>query len=993
MNDVASNNNAKAIAALALLFLSMTMTTLPARGISISNDALLAGDTSGWQVEGGWIERTGDLIASKPGSATYELYCNEGPLTFSFVLRHLSQSIDINLIADDENFYNINFLNQTDAPVYASLTRRAAGSEDIAPVSMDNFSYYPNDEYLITITLDAGNISVKVHQLITGEFAVKKEVIKYTDSNPYHIRRIAFRNPDGSIFRAGNIIINCSSTYPEYDQPVDLGPLTYKRPEKKDLIDTEKYGIVPANQVNVVISENAPNPSQTAEDLARELGGEVVGSFKYINLFQIETKSKTLEQLEQDIATAGNFNLIDLAFPTQQIYLEESSKKWPLEDRIYKEGNRKRGYEIVGVQNAWDTLDNLTYPLRQVYVGVTDDGLYRGFREFDGVVEINDSIGQSHLSQTCRDFPNVGSHGTGVMNILAADPNNGNLTGIASKALGSRLQVMMINIFKEGVAWNWDSYYGLKNEIMSGCTILSCSWGSSNSTRENAMAFYLFFKKIYEDNSGILFVCSAGNDRKKGKGTERVPNGYFEGYSLPNMITVGNIWNNGSVEATCNVQNSGKSDFEVTLAAPGQEAVWGYNPNKDIWTNSGGGSSMATPHVTSAAAMIRSINPCLDAGQIKNILVRNGANNVSGVDAPREIGGCILSIDASVREAIRIRNQTKCLPRTADIYVPPIDIDDELVIRNTPTPGNEPLKVVSFTFTPNPVCAGDTTRMNWNTTGAIGVTIVPGIGAAEPCGFRIITPKQTMGYTIRAWNESGNTDQIMVLLRLEQCIVAGAASTGKASVIFDFVKEAHDQGQWQGGAKDSIFRFGERSEDDGRGSAMWKDNCLLSDMSIADRVILVRPPEHGYITGTYRYMNYVVQDGDHLAGRIGFARGAKNGNATFGIYLIDDKIERLLFQRTLSYSEGPFSFDIPMGDFVGSQPAISLAVNSDGSSGQDVCIWQDVKITGSTNRPALKAESKKADYESMASHIFDSWKPGKMSDDEPEGSNVDWLRT
>jgi len=66
---------------------------------------------------------------------------------------------------------------------------------------------------------------------------------------------------------------------------------------------------------------------------------------------------------------------------------------------------------------------------------------------------------------------------------------------------------------------------------------------------------------------------------------------------------------------------------------------------------------MATPQVTAAAAMIRALNPRLDAGQIKEILTRSARTSVDidgqKVPAPRELGGKILAIDQAVLEVIR----------------------------------------------------------------------------------------------------------------------------------------------------------------------------------------------------------------------------------------------------------------------------------------------------------------------------------------------------
>ena len=102
--------------------------------------------------------------------------------------------------------------------------------------------------------------------------------------------------------------------------------------------------------------------------------------------------------------------------------------------------------------------------------------------------------------------------------------------------------------------------------------------------------------------------------------------------------------------------NMASANFEVTLAAPGEQAVKGFD-NQGNLMNNNGGTSMATPQVTAAAAMIRALNPKLDAGQIKEILTHSARTSVDidgqKVPAPPELGGRILAIDQAVLEVIK----------------------------------------------------------------------------------------------------------------------------------------------------------------------------------------------------------------------------------------------------------------------------------------------------------------------------------------------------
>jgi hypothetical protein len=193
---------------------------------------------------------------------------------------------------------------------------------------------------------------------------------------------------------------------------------------------------------------------------------------------------------------------------------------------------------------------------------------------------------------------------------------------------------------------------GLKDEIEDGCTILSCSWGNSKADPEATVAYENWFKKLSVEHPDLLFVCSAGNDRGEMDVTKRIPNGLPNSPdSLPNVLTVGNILNNGDM---CPLSNRNSNNKFVSLAAPGEQAVWGMDNSGRIY-NSSGGTSMATPQVAAAAALIRSINPSLTAGEIKDILTKTGRNNIGGKKAPADLGGVVLAIDKAIDRVISER--------------------------------------------------------------------------------------------------------------------------------------------------------------------------------------------------------------------------------------------------------------------------------------------------------------------------------------------------
>ena len=472
-------------------------------------------------------------------------------------------------------------------------------------------------------------------------------------------------------------------------RPPILGAGDFDEPDPENLTNGTSgeidWGPVPVNEVLIVVNKNKYTfeyAEYVADQLANQLNGSVVGKLECINMFQIRTNRTPerdgIEELIGDINTANSDPDVDLAFPNQLIYRGSSAS--PLNDQAYKDG-RCGGYDKVCVQEAWNRINESDVALQSVTVGVIDDGIFKWDNccEFDNT-SINTTVGglkfaPAELKEPLPGFPIAGSHGTGIMNILAADPDDGGLVGIASKPLGDKLEVNLYNIYPpHNTCFSTSGLLALKYAVENGSSIISCSWGRDEPNRNLYEAYKSFFEEVYKYPGGgdyVLFVCSAGNNNEKIKRNGRIPGGM----ERDNMITVGNIMNNGDIVESSNRDGN---HSEVTLAAPGQEAVWGRNGNGTI-RNWGGGTSMATPQVTAAAAIIRSIRPDFNAKEIKDALRDMGSD---GVD---ELGGKTLNISRSVDYVIdnmpeTIQYEDRAKP--TGIYV--ADNDDEVGQDTTP---------------------------------------------------------------------------------------------------------------------------------------------------------------------------------------------------------------------------------------------------------------------------------------------------------------------
>ncbi|ABZ83768.1 subtilase, putative [Heliomicrobium modesticaldum Ice1] len=480
---------------------------------------------------------------------------------------------------------------------------------------------------------------------------------------------------------------------------IQLGKAEIKPLKRENWTNLEGVGLVPADRVMVVLKEGA-GPSD-ADRVAQSIGGKVVGFFDYIHLYQIETVGKTASDLIRHIQAARQDSAVELAFPDQSVSPDVTIvgvQCSPLDDPLYTKDGRNKGYEMVGVERAWALIRASKLKLSDVHVGVVDDGIYKKTDEFDGetTVDVTDPDGElatpTKVEDNVHDDP-YGSHGTAVTSIIAANPKNGGLTGVASN-LGNKLHVSVANMYGPPYGDRWTNapdpndptkvtysngftqvlgpLMAIKKQIESGATIINCSWGNSNAHPETAAAYRRFFEKMAQEHPNILFVCSAGNNGKVLDGSRRYPSGL----NLPNMITVGNVRNDGT---RANSSNMAGPNYEVTIAAPGQQAVHGVSKD-GVVVNDHGGTSMATPHVAAAAALLRSIHPKLSAGDIKAILKKTALEGVTVGDrsnlAPPELGGGILSIDQAVLYVLNdLRREKGLAPLSMDAALMSTRID------------------------------------------------------------------------------------------------------------------------------------------------------------------------------------------------------------------------------------------------------------------------------------------------------------------------------
>jgi subtilisin family serine protease len=220
-------------------------------------------------------------------------------------------------------------------------------------------------------------------------------------------------------------------------------------------------------------------------------------------------------------------------------------------------------------------------------------------------------------------------HGTHVSGTIAADRGNG--MGVAGVADGAKLMPLRV-LDGTGSGRVSDVILAYAYAFAKGAKVVNLSLGSASSSRaeRDAIAGY----------PTMLFVAAAGNGGADGVGDDNDAAATYPcAYLLPNVICVAASDN---LDQLAGFSNYGASS--VDLAAPGVSIASTWPGNAYSWSS---GTSMATPHVSGAAALLWAASPGAQPTDISTALL-------GGVDAlpaftGRTVSGGRLNVLRSLR--------------------------------------------------------------------------------------------------------------------------------------------------------------------------------------------------------------------------------------------------------------------------------------------------------------------------------------------------------
>ena len=180
-----------------------------------------------------------------------------------------------------------------------------------------------------------------------------------------------------------------------------------------------------------------------------------------------------------------------------------------------------------------------------------------------------------------------------------------------------------------------DYFTDLKTRHSLNLIATSNSWGGGGYSQGLADAIGR------ANNAGILFVAAAGNSSVNNDVSPHYPSSYTN----PNVIAVASITSTGAMSSFSNYGAT-----SVDIGAPGS-GIYSTLPgsNNSSTYGSYSGTSMATPHVTGAAAMLKALCPAWSHSDIRNHILATAATTLSLVG--KTVTGGRLDIGAAAAQA------------------------------------------------------------------------------------------------------------------------------------------------------------------------------------------------------------------------------------------------------------------------------------------------------------------------------------------------------
>ncbi len=441
-----------------------------------------------------------------------------------------------------------------------------------------------------------------------------------------HLRTDAFKNETGKKFKSE-----------ETDGMSELSNYTLLEIDKGDSIEAVVGEL--RKHKDVLIAQ----PNYRLQVTSAELPVAPEQSLILVESISLSTPSVTPE--------------VSSTTPSEVLKVEKSTNLFDMQWGLFNTGQEVQGVSgtsgiDLNAVGAWETSKGDYATI----IGVLDTGIDVSHRDLskniytntgeipnngiddDGNGYIDDVNGWDFANKDRSVFDNADedTHGTHVAGIIAAADDKDGITGVAPK-----VTLMPLKFMNGSTGYTSDAIEAIRYAESMGVRIVNCSFGSIelNPALEDAMR-----------SSGMLFICSAGNNGQE----SRVVPVYPSNFQLGNIISVGAINSNGDLAGFSNYGD------KVNLAAPGEEIISTIPGNKYAYRS---GTSASAAYVSGAAALVASAKKAIGTKELRQLLLNqtSALNTLQGKVATGGMVDASKAIVAEVPVAIDIVNPAEII--------------------------------------------------------------------------------------------------------------------------------------------------------------------------------------------------------------------------------------------------------------------------------------------------------------------------------------------
>lgn len=281
------------------------------------------------------------------------------------------------------------------------------------------------------------------------------------------------------------------------------------------------------------------------------------------------------------------------------------------------------------------TVPEMREAIKDQFKGAYD--YYNGQLEYSFNPEFDprDIVGDDYSDPTERIYGNNqvegpdAFHGTHVAGIIGAERNN----DLGINGVADNVQIMSIRTVPNGDERDKDVANAIRYAVDNGAQIVNMSFGKAFSWNEKVVEDAI----LYAMENDVLLVHAAGNSNQDNDTADNFPNDSYvkkflfwkKDKEFSNWIEVGALNYINDENYVAPFSNYGKAN--VDIFAPGM-AIYSTTPDNKY--QNAQGTSMASPVVAGAAALLRSYFPTLSAEQVKEILLESSETSDMKVKKP-----------------------------------------------------------------------------------------------------------------------------------------------------------------------------------------------------------------------------------------------------------------------------------------------------------------------------------------------------------------------